>query len=288
MSARRPFCRRWAGAALAAVLVAASPAPAAIVTVDISRDIQYAQTGPNTVTQSGYFFSARTFGDGGAGDPTAGTLTYPGPGSPAALNPIPGNPTVLIYQSTLLPDQSTLDADYPTGTYTFDTDGTPTPIDVEYAADYYPDNVPALTAASYTGAQGLNAAAAYLFAFNQLDPNDDPTANEANPYFVVRDALGAVVFDSGALPTAATSYLLAANTLQANTAYQFEVIFSSRVVTFDGNTGVFLVQEFNTRTNGRFFTAAPAAVPEPAGLTLLGAAGLAWVGRRASRRRLAG
>lgn len=267
-----------AAVALAGVLSAAAPARAAVAIFDINRDAQYTQLdAAGNLSLDGYFFSARAFLNGGGTDPTSATLTHPNGVDPLALVA----PDLFLFQSGLFADQSALDVAFPFGTYTLDTDGVPASVSIDYTADLYPLNVPVLSASTFTALSGLNPAAPFLFQFNDLDP--DPAAQEALVYLVIRDAgTLAVVFDSGPLPDGTTAYLLPANTLAANTAYRFELIFSDRLVG-DDPSGVALIPEFNARTGGTFTTGA-AAVPEPASLALLGFGGLALAVRRVRRR----
>src|SRR5438874_2164157 len=159
MSIILPRAARPVAAALALLLfVSARSAHADISFADMFRDISYQQTGDGAMlTLNGAFFTTHLTSTTD-NEFTAVTMTYPGPGSPQALAQT--MPTVFTYQSTLLPDQATMDAAYPMGTYSYSatTAGGTLTTSYSYASDDYPQSLPYLTGAGYSSLQNVNPA----------------------------------------------------------------------------------------------------------------------------------
>jgi hypothetical protein len=74
------------GLAVAGLVAGAGAAHAQLTQADVGVNPTFEQTDPTTVTSTGGFFSGRAFFTNTT-DFDAGTLTYGGPGSPAALTP---------------------------------------------------------------------------------------------------------------------------------------------------------------------------------------------------------
>jgi hypothetical protein len=94
---------------------------------------------------------------------TSVNLTYPGAGSPVSLVNSVGTPTDYHYQTASFADQSTMDAAFPFGTYTFQDAGGPDTASYSYAADDYALSNPYLTGADYTALQGMDPTQAFTF-----------------------------------------------------------------------------------------------------------------------------
>jgi hypothetical protein len=161
------------GLAVAGLIAGDGAAHAQLTQADVGVNPTFEQTGPTTVTSTGGFFSGRAFFTNTT-DFDAGTLTYGGPGSPAALTP--GSPPPSLTLGGSNPSFVGLQSDFPAGDYTFDlTGGTmgPTEFVINYAGDAY-SNTPELTAASFSALQGLNAAAPITLDFNPMDVSPRP------------------------------------------------------------------------------------------------------------------
>jgi PEP-CTERM motif len=241
----------------------------------------FSQTNGTTVTPTGAYFSARGFFTN-PGDFDGGTLTYPGPGSPAGLSPVSTPaPGYLNYQTGLYPSQAAMDADFPAGTYDMeatDSTGTNLPQDIEqnYTGTAYPLSVPALTANTFNGLQGLDPSHDFTVAFNQFLTNS--LANNEFIFFDIFPLAGNSVFDESFADPTVQSFDVPADTLLPDTAYTYQLIFSSRI---DVTDDTLLEQGFDYRTVGGFETG---DVPEPASIGLVGLAAMALSMRRKAGR----
>ena len=220
------------GLAVAGLVAGAGAAHAQLTQADVGVNPTFEQTGPTTVTSTGGFFSGRAFFTNTT-DFDAGTLTYGGPGSPAALTP--GSPPPSLTLGGSNPSFAGLQNDFPNGNYTFDlTGGTmgPTEFVINYAGDAY-SNTPELTAASFSALQGLNAAAPITLDFNAMDvsPNATPGAN--NIFFSIVNSSNSTVFNE-TLSTTDTSVTIPGGVLSAGQSYSFDLLFDDRIVDSSG------------------------------------------------------
>ena len=268
------------GLAVAGLVAGAGAAHAQLTQADVGVNPTFEQTGPTTVTSTGGFFSGRAFFTNTT-DFDAGTLTYGGPGSPAALTP--GSPPPSLTLGGSNPSFVGLQSDFPAGDYTFDlTGGTmgPTEFVINYAGDAY-SNAPELTAASFSALQGLKAAAPITLDFNPMDvsPNATPGAN--NIFFSIVNSSNSTVFNE-ALSTTDTSVTIPGGVLSAGQSYSFDLLFDDRIV---DSSGEFLKTQFyDTHTDGSFSTAG--AVPEPStwAMLLMGFVGLGFAASLRGRK----
>ena len=269
------------GLAVAGLVAGAGAAHAQLTQADVGVNPTFEQTDPTTVTSMGGFFSGRAFFTNTT-DFDAGTLTYGGPGSPAALTP--GSPPPSLTLGGSNPSFVGLQSDFPNGDYTFDlTGGTmgPTEFVINYAGDAY-SNTPELTAASFSALQGLNAAAPITLDFNPMDvsPNATPGANAI--FFSVVDSSNSTVFNE-TLSTTDTSVTIPGGVLAAGQSYSFDLLFDDRIV---DSSGEFLKTQFyDAHTDGSFSTAAE-AVPEPStwAMMLMGFVGLGFAASLRGRK----
>ena len=269
------------GLAVAGLVAGVGAARAQLTQADVGVNPTFEQTDPTTVTSTGGFFSGRAFFTNTT-DFDAGTLTYGGPGSPAALTP--GSPPPSLTLGGSNPSFVGLQSDFPNGDYTFDlTGGTmgPTEFVINYAGNAY-SNTPELTAASFSALQGLNAAAPITLDFNPMDvsPNATPGANAI--FFSVVDSSNSTVFNE-TLSTTDTSVTIPGGVLSAGQSYSFDLLFDDRIV---DSSGEFLKTQFyDTHTDGSFSTAAE-AVPEPStwAMMLMGFVGLGFAASLRGRK----
>ena len=269
------------GLAVAGLVAGVGAAHAQLTQADVGVNPTFEQTDPTTVTSTGGFFSGRAFFTNTT-DFDAGTLTYGGPGSPAALTP--GSPPPSLTLGGSNPSFVGLQSDFPNGDYTFDlTGGTmgPTEFVINYAGNAY-SNTPELTAASFSALQGLNAAAPITLDFNPMDvsPNATPGANAI--FFSVVDSSNSTVFNE-TLSTTDTSVTIPGGVLSAGQSYSFDLLFDDRIV---DSSGEFLKTQFyDTHTDGSFSTAAE-AVPEPStwAMMLMGFVGLGFAASLRGRK----
>jgi hypothetical protein len=262
------------------LLVCATPARASSISfVDTFRNDAYTQTGDgNSLTFQQSFFSAAL--NTTVSNPyTAATLVVPFFGTKPLSQT---SATVYSFQTPGLPSQAVMDLLYPPGLYVmtgFNGSTTDT-TSFSYTLDDYP-SLPYLTGTDYSSLQGMNASQPFTFHFSP-----DVTGSNATDsfiFFTIFDfTKNAFVVTDNFLNPSTTSVTVAANTLTAGDSFSYELDFSNRDLVpspgavFDAQLG------FDRRTDATF-TTAPAAVPEPSTLALLGVGSLA--ARIAKRRR---
>lgn len=256
--------------AIQVTLATLSPAVASVTDFTLFVNTTYNQTTSSPpVTPAGYWIS---LGGGmqNPGDFNTASVTYPGPGSPANL-PISG--TSFGFSTPYFSSLAALQLQYPFGTYTYTATNTITSTSqigaLNYAANLFTSNIPALSSSTFTGLTGLNPAAPFNAGFNSFTPAAG--SSEGFTFFTVYDGTtGNVVFTNGFLSPSTTGVTIPANTLLANHSYNFELDFSDRLDGFDSVHQTFTEQGFDIRTDGSFRTgAAVTGVPEPASGALL-------------------
>lgn len=249
-----------------ALLSYCGAANAELLSAGTFRNLTNQQVGA-TITSTGSFFNAQAE-ENAVGDFAAATLTVNG-GAPTSL-PLSGTQFSI---SPSFPTQAAMDLAYPFGTYAISlsggTDG-PASVTLNYSADGYTADIPALTLASYDALQGLSTSSSALtLDFNSFTPN--ALATSAFTFLTIFNSNQSCDF----LAPTSTSCTIDPSALTAGMTYDYELDFSDRIEqTVDG---VLAYTDFDVRTDGTFTTAA--AVPEPAslpmfltGLGLMGAA----------------
>ena len=267
---------------IAPLAMASATFGASINFVDLYRVGAYSQTTaaqPSTAT--GYFLAANVYLPS-AGSFNGGTFTPAG----GAANALTLNGTILRYGSATLPTLSAFNTAFPTGTYSYTaTDSTnanpnaPQTVAVNYTASAFATAVPFVT--DYNSLNGLNPLAAFSINWNSF------TGALANSFVfltITNHATSAVVVNQGFLASNTTSSAVAGGTFQANTVYDFTLVFSNRQVgTYSSGSATFApTLGFDFDTNGSFTTGASATTPEPS-TVLAVAGGLAFL--LARRRR---
>lgn len=248
------------------LLLAAGPVCAGLVGVNLFDNTTYQQTsGAAPSTASSYFFNI-----GGnmqnASDFTSASASFPGTSN---LN-LPINGTNFGYGSSAFASLAALHAAFPFGAYTVTATNSGTSATqmgvMNYAADYFTSAIPALTATTYNGLNGMNPSATFPVAFNSFTPN--ASVSQGLTFFTIYDGTtGNIVFTDGFLPPTTTGVTVPANTLLPNKTYLFELDFSDRLNGRDSVNQVFTEQGFDVRTDGSFTTGA--AAPEPGSALLM-------------------
>ncbi|MCK1554440.1 cadherin-like domain-containing protein [Bradyrhizobium sp. 177] len=191
-----------------------------------------------------YFFSiGATFL--AAGDYSAASASYPGPGSPQTLGLIA--PTTFDFGSPAFTSLSNLQAAYPFGAYTVTAVGNQisSTSSVSYQANYFTGAIPFVT--NYSGLNGFNPANDFTVHYSSFTP--DAHATTGFTFLTIWNAsTHQVAFQDDFQSSSSTTALIPANTLSPNTNYTFELDFSDRLTV--GST----TQGFDMRTDGSFTT----------------------------------
>lgn len=191
-----------------------------------------------------YFFSiGATFLT--AGDYSAASASYPGPGSPQTLALIA--PTRFDFDAPAFTSFSTLQAAYPFGTYTVTGAGSQisSTSSVSYQANYFTSTVPIL--ANYSSLNRYDPANDFTVHHNSFTPDLHVTTGFT--FLTIWNAnTHQVVFQDGFQSPSSTTDLIPANTLSPNTNYTFELDFSDRLIVGASTQG------FDMRTDGSFTT----------------------------------
>jgi hypothetical protein len=217
-------------AAVACSGMAIEAARAQLTGDTIFKEAEYTQSGGG-LSLDGYFFSSRLFMTSPT-DFDGGSLTYPGPGSPASYSYVSSNPSYLIYQTPYYASSADLDAAFPAGVYTSTatnsiTSASQTTSITSPATDAYPHTIPALTAASYAALQAVNPSTDTTINFNTFVP--DGSATSSYIFFDVYDSSGAAVYNQDFLPSSTTAVTIPAGVLMPSTDYSYRLDFSDRL-----------------------------------------------------------
>ena len=221
------------------------PPPPPLTDFGINKNLVYTQTAQGvSATPTNTFFVSLL--DQVPGTFDAGTLTYPGPGSPQSYS-LDG----LATQFSLLQNfatQADMDAAFPFGTYvgtaTEAATGAHASGSIQYTQDAYTSDVPALTPASFNALQGFDPTQPLTLNFNAFTPNPAATPNVNATFLTVFGPPGVVFSD--VLSPNATSDTIPANTLQPDTQYTVEIDFSDRIV---AGSAPITTQYFDIRTD---------------------------------------
>jgi MYXO-CTERM domain-containing protein len=250
-------------------LAAVLPSPAATFSI-LQRDIRYTQSGPGAPsTPDGYdlFFDVMTPSpfDGG---------TVSGPAGPFALSPTGAD---LQFGSGLIASQAAFNAAFPMGTYNYHLTNSANPaqtqdVSIDDTVETFPSSIPALTAASFNGLQGLNPALPFTVFFNTFTPAATPFNGPLAFFAVVDQNTSSIVLLDGLQPTDGQD-LIPAGTLQSGTPYRYILFFSNNLVGIDTQL------QLNLRTQGFFSTQGSAPEPSTLALGLLGVGALLFVRR---------
>jgi hypothetical protein len=253
----------------------ASPLHADLTLIDMFRNIVYDQTSGAAPTSPAASFLNLEAYMANPTDFTSVTVSYPGPGSPASL---PLEKPTEFGNGVSFTSPAAMNAAYPMGTYTFTASNgtTSEAASLDYTADAFTSNIPALTAATYNALQGMNSSNPFAFNLTSFTPNPLTT------YGVTFLTVFNTPFQFSGPPGSTTATMLA-NTLMPGTTYEYELDFSDRVNGIDPLNGVPTTIGFDVRTDGFFTT----ATPEPGGFVALGImlAGMAVLSRRNFRSR---
>jgi hypothetical protein len=269
-------------AALAlSVAAGLQPAQAQISYVSMFRNISYEQTGNGDTTSLNGAFCSLGLTSENANDFSTVSTTYPGPASPVSLSQT--DATDFAYQTSLLPNQAAMDAQFPMGTYTFNANGNagPNTASFDYSSDTYAASMPYLAGTSYSALQNANPNTAIPVQFSAFDTGTG--ASESYIFFTVYDynTQSTVISDDGFLSPTTTGVTIPAGTLQYGNNYDFELDYSNRDSVASPGAEFDALLGFDMRVDGLFSTmAAPAPPPL---LTCLAAYGCLGILLRRSR-----
>jgi hypothetical protein len=262
-----------------------SPAQANILFYRLFKNISYVQTSnAQPTTPSGFFAGPDVIASDPA-DLAAAQVTYSGPLSPLSL--MNAGPGFFIFNKSYA-TQAAMDTEFPppgATTYQYTISGgnlgMQTASLTTPATNLFAPQIPFVT--NFSQLQGLDPTAPFTVTW----PGYTPAMGINDPllfFSITRISDNQSVFGIGA-PNTQTSVLLPANTLQLNTAYRFELDYSSRIrVDNAGFGGAASTVAFDARVTGTFTTAVT-PIPEPGSLVLLGLGGLGLVGYGWRRRK---
>ena len=211
------------------LLASAIPLHADLLDARMFNTAEYTQTAAGTTFQN-YSVEMDVITQSSSATFTSAQVTYPGPGSPAILNPAPGDQFFNTYfgpYSSL----TSLHQALPFGNYTTSfTNGTITDsATIDYTTDHFQSAIPTLAPASYAAIQSMDPTQAITLNFNSFTP--DPATNAAVGTTVTIFAPnGAVAFTTFVAPNI-TSVTVPANTLQSDTTYNLNVSQGGRIST---------------------------------------------------------
>lgn len=250
--------------------------------VDVYKNIAYTQSSGAAPTTPSGFFADVELQSVNNGDFDSVSVADPGPVAPFNLPQV--SPNFFSYGPGFA-SQAAMDTAVPTGQYDFTASNSATSdtetATLNYTGDAFASAIPALQAATFNALNGLDPSMAITINFNSFSVN--PNASQAFTFFTIGNASGSAL-NAGFLNPSTTQIVLAANTLQANTTYTFELDFSNRQNGFDQASGAFTVVGSDVRTDGTFTTGAIVASPEPATFLLAGACSALLVLRRRNAR----
>jgi hypothetical protein len=130
----------------------------------------------------------------------------------------------------------------------------------------------------------MNPGDGFTFNFNSFTPNSNSSITTSSTVLEISNGTDTVLLYGVILASSATSFFLPANTLQPNTPYFLQLVFSNGTSSTAGGNGILQVQNFQLRDDVAFTTG---AVPEPGTVVLLvvGIFAGAWRRRSVDLRR---
>jgi hypothetical protein len=253
---------------IATLVLSGVTAQAGVTFYDVFLNNEYSQTSNAQPSTAAGFFATATLSYDTAGDVGNVQVATGGTPSPVTLTSGPGNNFNYEASFASLADMNTA---FPLGSpYTFLISGgnlgTQSAL-LNTTGTALDSAIPFLTGTSYSDLQGLNPTSPDTIGINGFSPVSGATDSFVF-LTVTRQSDNAVVFQQSFLAASTTSVLLAANTLSANTAYNIDLDYSSRITTANAGfgTGNSLLA-FEQRTEVGFTTGS--GVPEPSSLALV-------------------
>jgi hypothetical protein len=159
--------------------------------------------------------------------------------------------------------KAAMDTAYRFGTYTAHALNTVTLASnsdtISYSQDAYPSTQAVVSSATFTGLQGMNAAAPFTINYNGFKPGAGTTPGQSFEFIDIFNSAQVDVFSQSFLPNTQTSVTIPAGTLMPGMAYTLSVDYSDRIQG-TSTTGTFTLFDYNTAVH---FTTAVATVPAP-------------------------
>jgi len=278
---------------LTALVAGIAPAYAGMEDYSLFRSGEFQQTGTSTVVPfnggTNYFFAAVSQVSSPS-DFDSMTLTDPLSTTHALTGPVG---TTWSFQTGFM-TKSALDTQFPAGIYNLDAangSGENVSVNLNYDGTDRYSAPPTLTSATFSALSGMDPHNAFMLSFDPFTP--DPSTNTDGIFVTITGPGDTTVFSAPFLSPSTTSVVIPADTLLPNTAYQEELIFSSRIDNTDGATIDCMAAidpancpgrtelGWDSRTITDFTTGSGlAAVPEPDCLSVIGLAGLGLMRRR--------
>ncbi len=252
-----PMKRSFLLACSVGLMLTGTAVRAEISRIDNFLVLGYFQPDGTTLDLQGSFFTSSLISTDD-NEFSSVTMEYPGPNSPQVL--FQDTTTIYRHFSPFYSNPNDLDAEYPFGTYNYNTTGLsgPSIATVEYSGKYFPSSIPALVAGSYNAAQGLDSTADFFFDFVPYVANAD--AEESLIFFSIVDTTDNIVaFESNFLPSSTDGVTVPAGTLTPTHSFRYRLVYSDRI-TGEGTGAIFSpLLAFDYYTEGTFNTAIPEA-----------------------------
>jgi hypothetical protein len=147
--------------------------------------------------------------------------------------------------------KAAMDLAYPFGTYTAHALNTVTSASntdtISYTQDAYPSTQAVVSSATFTGLQGVNAAAPFTVNYNGFTPAAGTTPGQSFEFIDIFNSMGTDVFSQSFLPNTQMSVTIPAGTLMPGMGYTLSLDYSDRIEG-SSTTGTFILLRLRYRS----------------------------------------